>query len=126
MKALIPVLFLFSAAGVLANTPETAFRKDSAVPDELKILILEELRSRCPDGISYGGLAELQTAVRQDRVDQGVIDSYYVTSFASRYAVDGVSPKQAIIVVHSAAYAHSPLILEVSRIISEACKLISR
>ncbi|MCM2324460.1 MAG: hypothetical protein NDJ90_14475 [Oligoflexia bacterium] len=107
----ILLVLVLVALEARANSVESVYRRDSVLPDEMKPMILAKLKEQCPDAIAPGGLSELITTVRADKIDQGLIDYYYVTTFDARYYPDGMHPNHTTITVHSAEY--SPSIIEV-------------
>lgn len=104
MKNFIVLMALTLASVAQANRIDTAFKKDTAVPQELQKRILENVASRCGDIVDAFGLSEIKTSVRVVRVDQGIIDRYYTTTFSSRYIYD-YHPRTAIITVETVEWS---------------------
>lgn len=105
MKKFIALFALSLSVSALANTLETVYKKDTQLPVALQERILKVLKERCPDMIQPYGLREKTTEVRVDRVDQGVIDRYYTTTFSARWYFDGYHPSTSYIEVKSAEYS---------------------
>ena len=101
--AFFPLTVLISTT-TWSNTPETAFKRNSEVPVELKARILSALERNCSNLIAKDGLSEQETTVRIDQVDQGIRDHFYTTTFSSRYYFDGSHPITTTITVESAQY----------------------
>lgn len=102
-KQLLPMLLL-SVSLAQANTVESSFQIHSELPSELRVKVLETIKSQCGNLISAYGLREIRTDVRVDRVDQGIRDYYYETTLSSRYYFDGMHPTYTTITVESAHY----------------------
>ncbi|ATH08647.1 hypothetical protein BIY24_12025 [Halobacteriovorax marinus] len=104
MKSLMTLLFL-SCVSVSANTVESIYSAESklhpALKKEIAAVLLEDYKC-----INAYGLRELSTEVVVDRVDQGVVDYYYTTTFSATYTYD-YHPNTAKVVVKSAKYAGS-------------------
>lgn len=105
MRNFIVLMALTLTSVAQANRIDTAFKKETAVPQELQKSILENLKTRCGDIVEAYGLTEIKTTVRIDRVDQGVIDRYYTTTFSSRYSYD-YHPRTATITVESVEWSY--------------------
>ncbi len=105
MKKFLAVLGLTLSITAHANTVETVFDKDSKVPTDLQARILNYVNTKCSAVIANYGLNEVSTSVRLDRIDQGVVDQYFTTTFSSRYYFDGMHPTTIYFTVESAVYA---------------------
>lgn len=104
MKSFILAMgFLFTVTSQ-ANTIESAFKSDSVVPKELQVRILESVTTQCGELVTQYGLSEIITKVREDKVDQGMVDYFYETTFKSRYYPDGMHPGSTYLTVESAKY----------------------
>lgn len=90
-----------------ANTVDSAFERESPIPVELRSRILQAIQSQCTDHISAYGLKETRTDVRMEKIDQGVVDYFYTTTFTSRYFFDGMHPVTTYITVESAQFSFS-------------------
>jgi hypothetical protein len=88
------------AAPVCANTVDSVFRPESALPFAVKERILAAVQIRCAKIVSENQLSELSTAVTYYYVDRDLIDYFYFTTFSSRYS-DGAIQKTATIRVES-------------------------
>jgi hypothetical protein len=100
-------LILVVSLSAEANTSGSVFGRSSPVPAALRERILSAVQARCPSIITPYGLEEIKTEVREDHVDQGVVDFFYSTSLSSRYFADGMHPATTTIQVESAEYAFS-------------------
>lgn len=105
MKKQALFILLLVSSLTQANTVESTFRPDSSLPLELRENILHAIKSECGNLITAYGLREITTEVRIERVDQGVLDYYYETTFSSRYYFDRMHPTHTTITVASAKYA---------------------
>lgn len=101
---------------VLVSTAAQAsgvFMPNSPLPEEIKSLIRVELSARC----TPGDWQEVATTVREDRIDQGIIDYYYTTT---------IRMHEQEIVVESADWAMSNPTAgpgeEVLSVTGEACR----
>lgn len=106
MKALIVAGITVLSLSSFANTTESVFKKDSQVPQDLQVRILETLKVKCANLLINYGLTEVSTNVRVDKVDQGITDVYFTTEFSSRYYFDGMHPSYADITVESVQYSY--------------------
>lgn len=104
MKQLFFVITFALSLVAQANTVETVFKKDSEIPVELQQKIIDYVTQNCKAIVELYGLSELQTEVRYDRVDQGILDTYFTTTLSARYHYDGMHPSVTRIVVESAKY----------------------
>ncbi len=104
MKFLVALFFL-STLAVSANTVESIYQEDSALHRLLKVEIAQALTDKF-NCINPYGIKEVETVVEVDRVDQGVIDYYYTTTFSITYTYD-YHPNSTRVVVRSAKYAGS-------------------
>ncbi|WPU63197.1 hypothetical protein [Peredibacter starrii] len=105
MKKFIALFALSLSVSALANTIDFTFKKDSPISVELQQRLLKVLKERCPEMVQPYGLREVTTAVRIDRVDQGIIDRYYTTTFSARWYFDGYHPSTSYIEVESVEYS---------------------
>ncbi|WP_408096250.1 hypothetical protein ACJVC5_14520 [Peredibacter sp. HCB2-198] len=105
MKKLIAIFALSLSVSALANTIDFTFKKDSPIPVALQERLLKVLKERCPEMVLTYNLREKSTEVRVDRVDQGVIDHYYTTTFSARWYSDGYHPSTSLITVESVEYS---------------------
>ncbi len=103
MKKIMALVIL--STSIFANTIQSAYLQNSNLNPELQQEVIEAVRSFIPCLNAYG-LTELNTTVEIDRVDQGVIDKFYATTFRANLTYD-YHPKQVIITVRSAHYAGS-------------------
>jgi hypothetical protein len=71
------------------------------------LILVVSLSAEANTSESVFGLEEIKTEVREDHVDQGVVDFFYSTSLSSRYFADGMHPATTTIQVESAEYAFS-------------------
>ena len=81
---------------------ESVFLPNSAVPRELRVLILGRLRALCPVGVY---LKEVGTSTRQERVAQHDLAVLYTSTFEARYYFDGQHPDGATVIVESIEYS---------------------
>lgn len=107
MKKILVLVGFLVALSAQANTLDSVFKKDSAIPVELQQRILDAINTRCGRLVMQYGLQEQSTNVRVERIDQGVIDYYFSTTFSSRYNFDGTHPVTTYITVESAQYSFS-------------------
>lgn len=110
MKTIIASLLLTVASQSFAT-----------VPAELKAKILKTIDERCERVTT---LVEVETVVRQVRIDQGQTDYYYTTYFSASWYFDGTHPIKTLIKVESEELAiYNPAIerLNVLSVESEAC-----
>ena len=101
------ILALLLPLTTFANSVDTVFKADSALPAELRARVLEAVKARCGDGLTFNTLREDSTSYREERVDQGVIDYIYTTDLQTTYLYDGMHPVGATITVESAEYSVS-------------------
>ena len=102
--ALLAVLFPLTT---FANSVDTVFLPNSALPSELRARILQAVEARCSAGLTHNTLREEATRVREESVDQGVRDYFYTTDLHTTYLFDGTHPVGATITVVSAEYSIS-------------------
>lgn len=102
MKALIVIAMVIGTSLANANTIQTVFKKDTKLPVILQEKILAKVQKELPCLDPYG-LRETTTAVKIDRVDNGVIDYYYSTSMVVNYHYD-YHPRSATIKIDSAHF----------------------
>lgn len=107
MKKIFLLLGLFLSMQAQANNSDSVFKKDSELPRNLQERVLAAVQSKCANLIMNYGLSEIATEVRIERIDQGVIDRFYTTTFFSRYLFDGTHPTTTYITVESAEYSFS-------------------
>lgn len=100
---LVFLITLLATTAAFANTTDSVFKKDSALPLELKVEILEEVLKAYPCIFDYG-LAEKKTEVTIDQVDQGVRDLYFHTELTANFTHDGYHPATETLIVKSARY----------------------
>ena len=86
MKAFLLLFVLFTTV-CQANTVESVFNKNSELSEILKVKILVALNEKFPCLSPYS-IRETKTEVRVDRVDQGIIDYYYTTTFSVNHDYD--------------------------------------
>lgn len=107
LKKLFVIIGIAFSISAQANTIDTVFKKDSALPQELQKRVLQYVNTNCANLVSYSGLQELATDVREVKIDQGMVDQYFTTTFASSYRFDGQHSVRTYITVESAQYAFS-------------------
>lgn len=107
MKQLFLLLTLTLSVSAHANTVESVFKKDSLLPLELQKRVLSAIEKKCQDVLTENGLAESATTVREDHIDNGIVDYYYTTTFSSRYYFADQHPTYAYFTVESAEYGFS-------------------
>lgn len=81
------LLFILITTVCQANTVESVFEKDSELSEILKVKILDALKEKFPCLSPYS-ISEKKTLVRVDRIDQGIIDYYYTTTFSVNHVYD--------------------------------------
>lgn len=102
MKLLITFLF---ASFSFANTVNSVFLTNSDLSNELKEEVIVAVEKSFPCVNSYG-LKEVETTVRKDRVDQGIIDLYFTTTFKANITYD-YHPRTITVLVESVLWAGS-------------------
>lgn len=95
MKYLLALFALNSAA----NTVSSVYLSDSNLSSDLKEEIIHAVKSKFPCLNPYS-LKEQSTIVVQDRIDQGIIDLYFTTTFKAQVTYD-YHPRTISIVVES-------------------------
>lgn len=101
MKAMIFALSLFTALAALASAAEPVFHRDSALPTELRALVLDAVRLQCPASF---GLTEDRTTLRRMERQQGMSSTIYSTDLRASYYFDGMHPVGSVIRVESVQY----------------------
>jgi hypothetical protein len=87
---------------ILALLTSSAFA--SELPAILRNKIEIELQDRIPC-LDKASVKEIMTLVRADRIDQGVVDYYYTSTFSFRYFFHGNHARRVTLVVKSAEYS---------------------
>ena len=105
MRKMIVFFALLFTCQVHANTVDSVYKKNTLLPFELQQRILSAVVEKCANVIIPNGIEELSTKVREEQIDQGMLDLYYSTEFASRYYLDDQHPIHAYITVESVAYS---------------------
>lgn len=100
MKFMLLALVFVSFAAQ-AVSPEQVFLRDSKLPKELQQAVLDQALT-CGDYVAHWSLSEKSTAVRVDRIDQGIVDYYYTTELTVQYYFDGTHPETHSIYIESA------------------------
>ncbi len=101
MKSLIVAIATLVSVSTFANDLQSVYKKDTVLPVRVQERVLETLKTQCPNLLINWGLTEVITTLRVDKVDQGITDYYYTTSFSSRFYFDGMHPSYADITVES-------------------------
>jgi hypothetical protein len=104
MKKFGLILAFLSIVTSFANTAESVYLKDSVLPQSLRHRVLDQIKIRCPDISVELGLKEISTRVHYEKIDQGVLDYFYTTTFLANYRFDGIHLSFAYITVESAEY----------------------
>ena len=100
MKFMLLALVFVSLAAQ-AVSPEQVFLRDTQLPQELQQRVLDQALT-CGDYVAHWSLSEKSTAVRVDRIDQGIVDTYYTTELTVMYYFDGTHPATYSIYIQSA------------------------
>lgn len=103
MKFVIFSLVILSSSLGWSNSLESVFRKDTHLPVILQEKLLHRLKLEIKN-LSPFSLREINTELRVDRVDQGVIDYYYTTNFEMSVTCD-FHPTTAYLTVKSAEFS---------------------
>ncbi len=99
MKQFICALILLS--GTFASA--AVFKTDTLLPQGLQSKIISAVPSQC----SAFDLKEVSTTEREEYIDQGVIDYFFVTTLIGKNKVDQLIYENVEIVVESAQYSFS-------------------
>lgn len=97
MKFVLVALLAVSSS--FANTIESAYVENTVLSYDLKQEVLDAVVEKYPCVDSYG-ISEVETTMRTHRVDQGVIDRFYTTTFSVKFHYD-YHPKAGKLVVES-------------------------
>lgn len=97
------IMTLFIAILISSLGHARTFNQDSVLPKELRDLIIEEIVKQVPCVEKYS-LKERSTQVREDRIDQGVVDYYYKTVLTGSYLYDSYHPARMIIEIDTVEY----------------------
>lgn len=102
MKKLLLALISLST---MANTVSSVYLTNSKLSSDLKEEVIQAVTEKFPCVDSYG-LHEVETTVRRDVVDQGIIDLFFTTTFNAQVTFSDNS-RTVSIVVESIRWAGS-------------------
>lgn len=102
MKKLLIALISLTT---MANTVSSVYLENTNLSSDLKEEVILAVKEQFPC-VNNFGLKEVETTVRRDRVDQGIIDLYYTTTFKANITYD-YHPRTISIVVNSIRWAGS-------------------
>jgi hypothetical protein len=104
-----------------ANNISSTYRVDSIVPLDLQKLVLKEIQSKCPNGISPYGISEIQSEIISSSEScKQKIESQFLT----RYTKDGERSSGLIKVVSSKDFCSRelPAPVRVESFESDSCE----
>jgi hypothetical protein len=98
-RALSLLVLMVAATSAQANSIQTIFKPNSALPTELQSELYTYLLTRCSEYVIPYGLKETGTSVMAKDFDNGTVYYGYTTTLTSVYYFDGYHPDTAEIVV---------------------------
>lgn len=99
MKILVTVISLL----VIGQAHASLFLSNTTLPTELQQLIVNTIKKEVPCVALYS-LKETETLVREERIDQGVVDYFFTTKITGQYYFDSYHPAAMDVVIETAEY----------------------
>ena len=123
MKMLLIAVSMIVSLSALAS--DTTFRSDTKLPLELQKLIDQSIAKQCSSS-SYAN--ETSTLEETKHVDQGIVDTFYTSTFLTTWYFDGQHPVGTYITVKSVEWAVSNPLVEKYQVLevsadSDVCQI---
>ena len=82
MKNLLALAITLTSLASFANTVDSVYRRNSALPAPLKTKVLSAISAKCQKAFREGTLLEQMTTMEVKIIDQGVRDKYFTSEFS--------------------------------------------